>query len=56
MILIIPSAELLKSEMRSETGASTHALISLAGKPLFVHIIKSYKDLQKDNDLKVILS
>lgn len=55
MVLIIPSAELLKSEMKSETGASTHALISLAGKPLFFHIIESYKDLKKDNDLKVVL-
>ena len=55
MILIIPSAVLLDSEMRCDTGAQTHALIDISGKPLFFHIVESYKKLCQDDDLIVIL-
>ena len=55
MILIIPSAQMLNYEMQSETGACTHALINLAGKPLFVHIVESYQKILDDENLNVIL-
>ena len=55
MILIIPSAQMLNYEMQSETGACTHALINLAGKPLFAHIVESYQKILDDENLYVIL-
>ena len=55
MILIIPSAQMLNYEMQSETGACTNALINLAGKPLFVHIVESYQKILDDENLNVIL-
>ena len=55
MILIIPSAVSLNSEMQSDTGSCTHALINIAGKPLFFHIIEGYKKLCQGDDLIVIL-
>jgi hypothetical protein len=55
VILIIPSAQMLDYEMQSETGACTHALINLAGKPLFVHIIQCYQKIINEENLTVIL-
>ena len=55
MILIIPSAQTLDYEMQSETGACTHALINLAGKPLFVHIVECYQKIIGEENLTVIL-
>ena len=55
MIVIIPSAQMLDYEMQSETGACTHALISLAGKPLFVHIVECYQKIIDEENLTVIL-
>lgn len=44
MLVIIPSAGKLPSNLESETGSSSHSLIKLDGKPILEHICKIYFD------------
>ena len=54
MILMIPSAALLDTDLSLETGVNTHALIPVSGKPLFANISKLYRDSSIKN-LKVFI-